>query len=68
MSLEESAIALANTKEGWRPYYFEAVRNGIIVKGCQTTTFKSGPRKGKIKYLTNENAMTVLIVNSEAVR
>lgn len=68
MTLQDIAIELAQTKEGWKPYYFEAVHNGLIIKGCQTTTFKRGLRKGQTKFLTKENPLTIVVSRSELER
>lgn len=47
--------------ESWRPYYFDKKDNGILIKGCETTFFKKGPRKGERKYLTKQSNKTVLV-------
>ena len=68
MTLVEIAIKLANTAEGWRPYYFERVHNGMLIKGCQTAEIKKGPRKGQLKYLTKENPLTIVVSSADLER
>lgn len=60
--MELAAIdAVQPVPESWRPYYFDKKTNGILVKGCETTFFKKGKRKGERKYLTKQSSKTVLV-------
>ncbi len=59
---ELAAIKAAQpVPESWRPYYFDKKSNGLLVKGCETSFYIKGPRKGERKYLTDKSNKTVLV-------
>lgn len=60
--IDKAAIKAANTDDlTWRPYYYASMKNGILVRGCSTTKYVRGPRKGEIKFLLKQNSITVVL-------
>jgi hypothetical protein len=47
--------------DSWRPYLYDRLDNGILIKGCETTVCDRGVRKGEIKYLIEKSNKTVVI-------
>jgi hypothetical protein len=46
-----AAIRKAGNIEGWKPYLYEKIQGGILIRGCMTAPKKRGPDKGGTKYL-----------------
>jgi len=66
---ELAAIAeVQPTSPTWRPYFYDQQVNGLLIKGCNTTTYSRGSRKGQTKYLTKEGNKTVLVTPEMAKR
>lgn len=59
--MEKAAIKAAGNIPNWLPYYYDKVENGILIKGCLTSVFQRGPRKGERKYLIKEMNKTVIV-------
>lgn len=47
--------------DSWRPYSYDRLDNGILIKGCETTVYERGARKGEIKYLVKQSNKTVVV-------
>lgn len=61
--MEKAAIhAVQPVPKTWRPYSFSMqADNGILIIGCETSFYTSGPKKGGLKYLTDKSPKTVLV-------
>ena len=59
---DKQAVAIVGIV-GWKPYSWEIVWNGCIVKGCMTKTITRGKNKGRIKWDTSQTLRTVVIQN-----
>ncbi len=49
MTLEEKAAAIVGL-EGWVPFIFERLENGVLVTGAVCPLVTRGPRKGQPNY------------------
>lgn len=66
--IDQLVIERAGSLPNWKPYYYQSMDSGLMVKGCATTIFKRGPRKGQTKFLTKENSKTILISEGDLAR
>ena len=64
--LDKKAVAIVGIV-GWKPYYWDVVLNGVVVKGCMTKTITRGRNKGKLKWDTSKTLCTVVIENKDKV-
>jgi len=60
--LDKQAVAIIGIV-GWKPYYWDVVSNGVIVKGCMTKTITVGKNKGRLKWDKYQTLRTVVIQN-----
>ncbi|MBJ7265453.1 hypothetical protein [Idiomarina abyssalis] len=68
-AMEKAAIKAAQpVPESWMPYYFERLDNGVLVKGSETTLYRSGPRKGEIKFLPKMTPKTVVVTREMSAK
>jgi hypothetical protein len=65
LGMDVLAIKKAGDIPGWFPYLYSAVKGGIMVTGCMTTTYSRGPRKGERKWLTKERRIKVFVPSAE---
>lgn len=60
--MEKAAIAAAQpVPNSWRPYYYDSTENGVVIKGCETTVYKRGQKKGELNFLTKLSNKTVVV-------
>jgi len=65
--LEEEAKRLVAI-EGWYPYEFERVENGILVTGAVFEPITRGPRKGRPNFrkMDKSTKRTVVVTTGES--
>lgn len=56
-----AAIRKAGNIEGWKPYLYEKIQGGILIRGCMTAPKKRGPDKGGTKYLIHQQNLQSVV-------
>ena len=59
------AIERAGNIPSWQPFRYTNTDSGMVITGCATSTFKRGPRKGEIKYLTKTDRRQIVLSASD---
>ena len=67
-AIDNAAIEKACMPEGWLPYRYVKGDGEIEITGCMTRPKKSGPNKGRPKYLRHEGERTVVVTAQDVER
>lgn len=67
-AIDNAAIEKAVMPEGWLPYCYRKGDGVIEITGCMSRPKKSGPNKGKPKYLRHEGERTVVVTTQDVER